>query len=177
MRDPYTAGHMKRVANLSSAIAVEMGLSETCVKGIYMGAMIHDIGKISIPAEILTKPTRLTDLEYRMIKEHTSSGNEVLGEIAFPWPIAEIAHQHHERIDGSGYPRGLKGDEIILEAKIVAVADVVEAMASDRPYREGLGMDIALEEITKNRGTQFDEDVVDVCLALFKNKKFSFDNS
>ncbi len=175
MRDPYTSNHQKNVAKLSSAIAEEMGVSEERVRGIHMGALIHDIGKISIAAEILVKPGKLTDIEYAIIKGHAESGFEVLKDIAFPWPIAQIAHQHHERMDGSGYPEGLKGDQIIAEAKIVAVADVVEAMSADRPYRSGLGTEMALEEIRKNRGLLYDEAAVDACLALFEEERFSFD--
>ena len=139
-----------------------------------MGALIHDIGKIAIAAEILVKPGKLTDLEYAIIKEHAKSGFDVLKDIISPWPIAEIAHQHHERIDGSGYPQGLKGDEILIEAKIVAVADVVEAMTSHRPYRSGLGIEAALGEVSRNRGVLYDEQAVDACLALFKKKRFAF---
>ena len=174
MRDPYTALHQIHVATLAAAIAEEMALSEECIKGIYMGALIHDIGKISIAAEILVKPGKLTDLEYAIIKEHAKSGFDVLKDIISPWPIAEIAHQHHERIDGSGYPQGLKGDEILIEAKIVAVADVVEAMTSHRPYRSGLGIEAALGEVSRNRGVLYDEQAVDACLALFKKKRFAF---
>ena len=151
MRDPYTAGHQLRVADLASAIATEMGLPMDKIDGIRMAGSIHDIGKLSIPAEILSKPTKLTDIEFSLIKEHSQTGYEMLKDVESPWPLAQIVYQHHERMDGSGYPRNLKGDEIILEARIMAVADVVEAMASHRPYRPGLGIEAALEEIEKNK--------------------------
>jgi PAS domain S-box-containing protein/putative nucleotidyltransferase with HDIG domain len=173
-RDPYTAGHQQRVSQLARAIAQEMGLDKERIDGLRMGAIIHDIGKINVPAEFLTKPTRLTKGEFEIIKTHPEVGYEILKDIEFPWPVAEIAHQHHERLDGSGYPQGLKGSEIVYEAKIVAVADVVEAMSSHRPYRPGLGIDMALKEIEDHRGTFYDPDVVDICLDLFRSGKFSF---
>lgn len=166
-RDPYTAGHQQRVSSLSLAIARQLGMDEERIKGIRMGAMIHDIGKIQTPAEILSKPGRLSEAEYLIIKEHPKTGYEILKDIHFPWPVAEIALQHHERIDGSGYPQGLKGGDICLEARIVAVADVVEAMGTHRPYRAGLGKDAALEEISGKKGTLYDPDVVDACLDIF----------
>ena len=138
-RDPYTAGHQRRSTNLACAIATEMGLAQEKIEGIRMAGSIHDIGKLSIPAEILSKPTKLTDIEFSLIKEHSRSGYEMLKDVESPWPLAEIVYQHHERMDGSGYPRNLKGDEILMEARIMAVADVVEAMASHRPYRAGFG--------------------------------------
>ncbi|HKI62003.1 MAG TPA: HD domain-containing phosphohydrolase [Mariprofundaceae bacterium] len=174
-RDPYTAGHQKRVSAFATAIGEEMGLSPDRVRGIELGSSIHDIGKIQLPAEILSKPGRLTEIEYQLVKAHAQEGYNILKDIEFPWPIAEIAHQHHERLDGSGYPQGLKGDEILLEARIVAVADVVEAMSSHRPYRAGLGISIALDEVRKGRGIGFDADVVDACLKLIESKKFTFD--
>jgi len=167
-RDPYTAGHQRRVADLACAIGEKMGLDENRIEGIRMGATIHDIGKIQVPAELLTKPTRLTEIEYQLIQAHCEVGYEILDDINFPWPVAEIAYQHHERIDGSGYPQGLKGEEINLEARIVAVADVVEAMSSHRPYRPGLGIEAALAEISKQRGAAYDSDVVDACIAIFE---------
>jgi len=176
-RDPYTAGHQKRVTELSIAIAHEMGLDEPQVKGIHMGASIHDIGKIQVPAELLSKPARLNETEYKLIKEHAQIGYDILKDIDFPWPVAEIAHQHHEHMDGSGYPQGLKGDEICLEARIVAVADVVEAINSHRPYRPALGIEVALDEIKKNRGTFYDPEVVDACLKLFSEGRFSFEEA
>jgi putative nucleotidyltransferase with HDIG domain len=172
MRDPYTAGHQKKSADVARAIATEMGFAPEKIDGIRMAGTIHDIGKLSIPAEILSKPTRLTDIEYSLIKQHSMSGYEMLKDIESPWPLAEIVYQHHERMDGSGYPRHLKGDEIIMEARIIAVADVVEAMASHRPYRASLGIEAALEEIEKNKGILYDNVVVDACLRLFRHKGF-----
>lgn len=171
-RDPYTAGHQIRAANLACAIAEEMGLSQDKIEGIRMAGSIHDIGKLAIPAEILTKPTKLTPLEFSLIKEHSTSGHEMLKEVESQWPLAEIVFQHHERMNGSGYPRQLKGDEILIEARILAVSDVVESMASHRPYRPSLGIDAALEEIEKNKGTLYDDSVVDACLRLFREKDF-----
>jgi PAS domain S-box-containing protein len=171
-RDPYTAGHQVRVADLARAIATEMGLSREQTEGIRMAGSRHDIGKLSIPAEILSKPTKLTNNEFSLIKEHPRKGYEILKDVESPWPLAEIVYQHHERTDGSGYPRKLKGDEILIEARIMAVADVVEAMSSHRPYRPGKGIDAALEEIEKNRGTLYDDAVVDACLILFREKGF-----
>ena len=171
-RDPYTAGHQLRSANLACAIATEMGLPQEKIDGISMAGYIHDIGKLSIPAEILSKPTKLTDIEFSLIKEHSHSGYEMLKNVESPWPLAQIVYQHHERMDGSGYPRNLKGDEIIIEARIMAVADVVEAMASHRPYRPGLGIDEALAEIEKNRGILYDNTVVDACLKLFRERGY-----
>ena len=174
-RDPYTAGHQKRVSNLAGAVAKELGLPEVTIENIQMAGSIHDIGKMSVPAEILSKPTILTDLEFRLIMVHPESGFEILKDIDLPGPIAEIVLQHHERLNGSGYPKGLKGNEILFETKIVSVADVVEAMASHRPYRPSKGIDAALEEIEKNKGILYDEKVVDVCIKLFMEKRFSFD--
>ncbi|MGA7966279.1 MAG: HD-GYP domain-containing protein, partial [Gammaproteobacteria bacterium] len=174
MRDPYTAGHQQRVAELSRAIAEEMGLTSEETEGIYLGALIHDTGKICVPAEILAMPRRLTDIEMEMIRSHPENGYQILKEIDFPWPVARIVLEHHERMDGSGYPKGLCGEEISLEARIVCVADVVEAMASNRPYRPGLGMDKALDEISKNRGIFYASDVVDACLLVCKEKGFNF---
>lgn len=171
-RDPYTAGHQRRVADLARAIATEMGLPKEKIEGIRMAGSIHDIGKLSIPAEILSKPTRLLDIEFSMIKEHSRKGYEMLKDVESPWPLAEIVYQHHERMNGSGYPRNLKGDEILMEARIMAVADVVEAMASHRPYRPTLGIDAALKEIEDNRGILYDVDVVDICLRLFREKGY-----
>jgi PAS domain S-box-containing protein len=171
-RDPYTAGHQKRVADLARTIATEMGLSTNTIEGIRMAGSIHDIGKLSIPAEILSKPTKLTEIEYSLIKEHARSGYEMLKDVESPWPLAQIVYQHHERLNGSGYPRNLKGDDILIEARIMAVADVVEAMASHRPYRPGLGIEAALEEITKNKGILYDNDVVDACLKVFREKGY-----
>jgi PAS domain S-box-containing protein len=174
VRDPYTAGHQKRVADLARAIATEMGLPQDKIEGIRMAGSIHDIGKLSIPAEILSKPTKLTDIEFSLIKEHSRNGYEMLKDVESPWPLAQIVYQHHERMDGSGYPRNLKGDEILIEARIIAVADVVEAMASHRPYRPGLGIDAALAEIEKNKGIFYDNTVADACLRLFREKGYQF---
>jgi len=171
-KDPYTAGHQVRSANLAGAIATEMGLSQDKIEGIRMAGSIHDIGKIAIPTEILTKATKLSEIEFLLIKEHSLKGYEILKDIESSWPLAEIVYQHHERMDGSGYPRKLKIEEILMEARILAVADVVEAMASHRPYRPALGIDAALEEIEKKRGTLYDDDVVTVCLRLFREKGF-----
>jgi HD-GYP domain-containing protein (c-di-GMP phosphodiesterase class II) len=172
-RDPYTAGHQLRSANLACAIAEEMELSEDRIDGIQMASSIHDIGKLSIPAEILTKPTKLTDLEYSLIKEHSTCGHAMLIEVESQWPLAEIVYQHHERMNGSGYPRQLKGDEILIEARILAVSDVVESMASHRPYRPSLGIEAALEEIEKNKGILYDDVVADACIRLFREKNYN----
>jgi HD-GYP domain-containing protein (c-di-GMP phosphodiesterase class II) len=171
-RDPYTAGHQRRVADLALAISVEMNLKREQIDSIRMASMIHDIGKISIPSEILSKPSKLTNLEFDLIKTHSQSGYDILKDIEFPWPLADFVLQHHERMNGSGYPRNLKGDEIFLEALIMAVADVVEAMASYRPYRPALGIELALEEIEKNKGILYDDTVVNVCLKLFREKSY-----
>ncbi len=173
-RDPYTAGHQLRVADLARAIATEMRLSKDRIEGIRMAGSIHDIGKLSIPVEILSKPTKLSNIEFSLIKEHSQKGYEMLKDVESPWPLAEIVYQHHERMNGSGYPRNLKGDEILMEARIMAVADVVESMASHRPYRASLGISEALKEIEKNKGTLYDTNVVDACLRLFREKGFKF---
>jgi putative two-component system response regulator len=175
MKDPYTAGHQRRVTQLACAIAREMGLSEERIEGLRIAAAIHDIGKINVPAEILRKPSALSDLEYALVRTHPQVGHDVLKGIEFPWPVAQIVLQHHERMDGSGYPQGLSGEEIILEARILGVADVVEAMASHRPYRSTLSMCEALGEISQNRGIFYDPDVVDACLKLFTEKGFEFE--
>jgi putative nucleotidyltransferase with HDIG domain len=172
MRDPYTAGHLKKSADIARAIAVEMGLDKENINGIRMAGIIHDIGKISIPTEILTRPSKLSKLEFSLIRKHSQSGYDMLKDIESPWPLAEIVYQHHERMDGTGYPRNLKGDDILPEARILAVADVVEAMASHRPYRAALGIDKALEEIEKNKGILYDEAVADACLRLFREKGY-----
>ena len=173
-RDPYTAGHQRRVAQLAAAIGEEMGLAREVIEGIHFGGLIHDLGKISVPAEILGKPGRLSDIEFGLIKVHAEAGYQIVKDIAFPWPVADMVRQHHERLDGSGYPQGLKGDEIVLEARILAVADVVEAMSANRPYRPGFGTDAALEEITRGRGTQLDPVAVDACLRIIREKGFVF---
>lgn len=167
-RDPYTAGHQQRVAQLACAIAHEMGgFDDDRLKGLRMAATIHDIGKLYVPAEILAKPGQLSEPELALIKTHPQAGFDILGEVEFPWPIASIVQQHHERLDGSGYPRGLSGDTILMEARIIGVADVVEAMSSHRPYRPGKGIEPALHEINERRGEKYDANVVDACLALF----------
>ncbi len=173
-RDAYTAGHQRRVAELACAIAVEVGYSANRVEGVRLAAVLHDIGKIHVPAEILVKPGKLNDLEWQLIKEHPRASFDILAPIDYPWPVAEIAYQHHERLDGSGYPRGLTGDEILPEAQVLAVADVVEAMSSDRPYRAALGIDIALKEIAKHDGTKYDATAAKACVLLFRKKDFEF---
>ncbi|MCJ7644551.1 MAG: PAS domain S-box protein [Candidatus Aminicenantes bacterium] len=173
-RDPYTAGHQRGVADLARAIAQEMGLDGKRVDGLRMAGSIHDLGKLSVPAEILSKPGRLTAMEFRMIQTHPQTGWDILNKIDFPWPIREMILQHHERMNGSGYPQGLKGEDIRLEARILAVADVMEAMASHRPYRPALGIDAALAEIENNKGVLYDLDVAAACLRLFREKDFSF---
>jgi PAS domain S-box-containing protein/putative nucleotidyltransferase with HDIG domain len=171
-RDPYTSGHQKRVAALARSIGTEMDLSREQIEAVRLAASIHDIGKISIPAEILSKPARLTEIEYALIKEHSRVGHEILKDVESPWDLAEIIYQHHERMNGSGYPRKLKGDSIRLEARIISVADVVEAMSTHRPYRPALGTDAALEEIEKNRGILYDFKVADACLRLFRERGY-----
>jgi putative nucleotidyltransferase with HDIG domain len=171
-RDPYTSGHQLRVAVLAKAIAEELDLPASQIESIYMAASIHDIGKISLPAEILVKPIPLSDLEMSLIQAHAQAGYDILNGIDFPWAIADIVVQHHERMDGSGYPQGLAGEDILLEARIICVADVVETMASHRPYRPSIGVDKALEEISENKGILYDPGVVDACLALFREKNF-----
>lgn len=173
-RDPYTAGHQRRVAQLAAAIAREMGLPEERVTGVRRGAEIHDIGKIYIPSEILSRPGRLSGAEFTLIKIHPQVGYDIVKDIDFPWPVAPMILQHHERFDGTGYPNGLRADDIIAEARILAVADVVDAMVSHRPYRAALGLDAALEEVERHRGTLYDTTVVDACLRLFREKGFMF---
>ncbi len=172
-RDPYTSGHQSRVSRLATVIAKEIGLPEETIRGIELASSIHDLGKISIPAEILSKPNRLTDIEYSLVKQHVQSGYDILKDIKYPWPIATMVWQHHERLDGSGYPQGLKGDQILLESRIIAVADVVESMSSHRPYRPALGIEVALKEIEHGRGIIYDAAVVDACLKLFREGTFT----
>jgi len=171
-RDPYTAGHQTRSADLARAIAAEMEMPREKIDGIGMAGSIHDIGKLSVPAEILTKSSKLTRVEFALVKEHAVKGYEMLKDVESSWPLAEMVYQHHERMDGSGYPRNLKGEEIIMEARILAVADVVEAMSSHRPYRPALGVEAALEEIEKNRGILYDDTVTEACLRLFREKGY-----
>ena len=172
-RDPYTAGHQRQVSRLAHAMAGEMQLDPNICESIRIAGVLHDIGKLSIPAEILSKPGKLSNAEFAIIKRHPEVGSDILKTIEFPWPICGIVSQHHERLDGSGYPGGLTGENICLEAKILAVADVVEAMASHRPYRPSLGIDVALDEVVKNKGTKYDIDAVDACVRLVNEKGFS----
>lgn len=173
-RDPYTAGHQNRVAALAVAIGEELGLPEEQISGLKLAGIVHDIGKINVPSDILSRPGKLTVPEYQLVQVHAEAGYTILKDVDYPWPIAETVYQHHERLDGSGYPRGLSGDDIILEAKIIAVADVVEAMASHRPYRPALGIEKALDEIKKNAGTLYDLKNVEVCVSIFEGG-FSFE--
>jgi putative nucleotidyltransferase with HDIG domain/PAS domain S-box-containing protein len=175
MRDPYTANHQRRVTKLACALAREMNLSDDTIDGVRLASLVHDIGKMHVPAEILSKPGKISDVEFDMIETHCRAGYDILKEVDFPWPIAEFVLQHHERLDGSGYPSGLKGDSIFRESRIIAVADVVEAMSSHRPYRPALGMDVALDEIVKERGTLYDSEVVDSCVSLMREKGFTFE--
>jgi putative two-component system response regulator len=173
MRDPYTAGHQRRVAQIAAAIARALKLDDDRIEGLYLASVVHDVGKIRVPAEILSKPGQLSKAEFSLIQDHVHAGHEILKAIDFPWPVADVVFQHHERLDGSGYPLGIKGDEILKEAKILAVADVVEAIMSDRPYRAGLGIEVALEEILRKRETAFAGDVVDACVRLFREEHWS----
>ncbi|ACK41790.1 MULTISPECIES: HD-GYP domain-containing protein [Dictyoglomus] len=174
-RDPYTAGHQKRVAKLAFFIGKEMGLSEEKLKGLYMAGLLHDIGKIAVPTDILNKPGKLDPIEFELIKKHPEVGYEILKNIEFPYPVAEIVLEHHERINGSGYPKGLKDGDILIEARILAVSDVVEAMSSHRPYRPAFPLETALREISEKKGILYDEEVVDACIKLFKEKNFRFE--
>jgi PAS domain S-box-containing protein len=171
-RDPYTAGHQRRVTDLCVAIAGKLGLSSDRTQGLRLAASIHDLGKIGVPAEILAKPGRLTDIQYELIKEHAQLGYEIVKRVQFPWPIAQMILQHHEKLDGSGYPRGLKADEILLESRILAVADVVEAMSSHRPYRPSLGIDAALDEVLSKKGTLYDPEAVEACVSLLRREGY-----
>ena len=175
MKDAYTAAHQQRVANLAYTIADKMGLPPHRIKGIHLAGLIHDIGKVRVPGEILTSPNSLNKAEFDIIKMHPTKGYEILSGIDFPWSIAEAVYQHHERLNGSGYPRGLSGEDIILEARILAVADVVEAIASHRPYRPALGIDAALQEIAEQRGVLYDPAVVDACLEVFQQDGYRLD--
>jgi uncharacterized membrane protein len=173
-RDPYTAAHQQRVAKFACAIAREMGLSDERIEGLQVMGTIHDIGKVAVPAEILSKPGRLSSYEFGIIKTHPEVAYDIVKGLEFPWPVAQAVFQHHERLNGSGYPQGISGDNIVFEAKILGVADVVEAMASHRPYRPALGISKALEEISQNRGTLYDASVVDACMRLITEKGFEF---
>ena len=172
MRDPYTSGHQSRVAEIACAIATELGWSEGRIQGLRVASVVHDIGKISIPAEVLTKPTKLTKAEREMINGHPETAYTILKDIPFAWPIAEIVRQHHEKLDGSGYPFGLKGDAILPESRVLTVADIVEAMSSFRPYRPPIPLDIVLKEIEKEAGTRLDPEIVQICISLFREKRF-----
>jgi HD-GYP domain-containing protein (c-di-GMP phosphodiesterase class II) len=174
-RDPYTSGHQRRVANLARAIATEMKLPADQIDGLRMAGVVHDLGKLTIPSEILTTPRQLTENEFNLVKTHSQIGHDLIKDIEFPWPIARMILQHHERLDGSGYPKGLRGDEIMIEARILMVADVVEAISSHRPYRPALGVDKALEEIEAGRGKVYDPAVVDACLVMFRERGFRFE--
>ncbi|MCR6631041.1 MAG: HD domain-containing protein [Magnetospirillum sp.] len=169
MRDPYTAGHQRRVAQLAQAIGERMGLDADRLEGLHTGALIHDLGKINVPSDFLSRPGKLSDAAFGVIKSHPNVGAEIVDGVDFPWPIARMIREHHERLDGSGYPAGLRGEEIILEARILAVADVVEAISSHRPYRPSLGLDAALKEIQDRAGTAYDPAVVDACLAVIRD--------
>ncbi|WP_345971528.1 HD domain-containing phosphohydrolase [Sulfurimonas sp. HSL1-6] len=173
-RDPYTAGHQNRVAELATAIAREMGLDDERIRGIGFAGIIHDLGKIHIPAEILSKPGRLSNIEYQLIQTHPEAGYDIVKDVNFPWPIAQIILQHHERLNGSGYPQGLKGDAILLEAKIIAIADTVDAISSHRPYRSARGIETAMREIQEGKGSAFDPEAVEACVRLFMEKGFEF---
>ena len=173
-KDPYIAGHHERVSQLAVAIAREMLIPEEQIEGIRVTSMVHDIGKINVPAEILSKPGKLTDIEFGLIQQHTTTGYEVLKTIDYPWPIAEIVLQHHENINGTGYPYGLKDGDILIEAQIIRVADVVEAMSSHRPYRAALGLEATIEELLIGRGEKYNQEAVDICVKIFKEGKFKF---
>jgi len=175
LRDPYTAGHQRRVTQLAMAIAQKMNLSKDKLDCIRIAAMIHDIGKINVPAEILSKPGRINQFELELLQNHPQAGYDILKKIDFPWPVAETVLQHHERMDGSGYPNGLKDEEILIQAKVLYIADIVEAMSSDRPYRPALGTEKALNELNENRGILYNEEIVDACLKLFIEDNFKFE--
>lgn len=174
LRDPYTTGHERRVGDLATAIGEALGCEADMLDGLRIGGYLHDVGKIAMPAEILSKPGQLSEGEQTFIRAHAQIGHGILSGIDFPWPIAEMAWQHHERLDGSGYPRGLRGDDVLPEARILAVADTVEAMTSHRPYRPAVGLDAALAQIAQGRGVEYDATVVDACLALFREGRFQF---
>ena len=174
-RDPYTAGHQRRVASLSAAIGAELGFDKQTIAGLRVAAQLHDIGKMTVPAEILAKPGKLSYAEFALVKGHVEAGANMLSSIDFPWPVAQIVLQHHERLDGSGYPRGIAGDEILMEARVLAVADVVEAMSAHRPYRASLGLGAALAEIERGSATLYDADAVNACISVFAHNEFSFE--
>ncbi|MDD5015319.1 MAG: HD domain-containing protein [Atribacterota bacterium] len=174
IRDPYLTGHHQRVSKLATAIAQEMKLPQDKIEGVRFASLVHDVGKVNLPTEIVSKPSKLVEVEFNLVKNHPRIGYEILKKVDFPWPIAEIVFQHQEKIDGTGYPRGLKGNEILIEAKVLGVANVVEAMSSYKSYRPALGINEALTEISKCENTLFDPEVVDTCLKLFKEREFKF---
>ena len=174
IRDPYSTGHQQRVSKLATAIAREMKLPQDKIEGVRLASLVHDVGKVNLPTEIVSKPSKLVEVEFNLLKNHPRVGYNILKKVNFPWPIAEIVFQHYEKIDGSGYPRGLKGDEILIEAKILGVANVVEAMSSYKSYRPALSINESLAEISKNKNILFDPEVVDTCMKLFKEKGFKF---
>ncbi|MDY6969465.1 MAG: HD domain-containing protein, partial [Spirochaetota bacterium] len=173
IKDPYTGGHQKRVAHLARSIAEELDIDDEKIKGIYVAGMLHDIGKISIPTEILSKPGKISDVEFLLIKTHPTVSYEILKEIEFPWPVATATFQHHEKLDGSGYPKGISNNDILLESRIITVADIVESVTSHRPYRASLGIDKALDIIESEKGICLDTNVVNVCAKLFRDKGYS----
>jgi len=175
IRDPYLIGHHQRVSKLATAIAQEMKLPQDKIKGVKIASLVHDVGKVNLPTQIVSKPSKLVEVEFNLLRNHPRTGYEILKKIDFPWPIAEIVFQHQEKIDGSGFPRGLKGGKILIEAKVLGVANVVEAMSSYKSYRPALSIDEALAEISKNKNILFDPEVVDACLRLFKEKGFKFE--
>jgi len=175
IRDPYLRGHHQRVSRLATAIAQEMKLPQDKIEGVKIASLVHDVGKVNLPTEIVSKPSKLVEVEFNLLKHHPRTGYEILKKVDFPWPIAEIVFQHQEKIDGSGYPRGLRGAEILIEAKILGVANVVEAMSSYKAYRPALSIDESLAEISKYENILFDTEVVNTCLKLFKEKGFKFE--
>ena len=175
MRDPYTAGHQRRVARLAGAIARRLGIPEKSLFAVERASLLHDIGKIEVPSEILSKPGSLSAIEMGIVRQHAEAGWKILKKIELPWPLADIVYQHHELLDGSGYPRGLEGEEICIEARVITVADIVEAMASHRPFRPSRGIEAALEEIGAQKGKTLDEGVVDACIGIFRDGDFALD--
>jgi len=174
IRDPYLIGNHQRVSKLATAIAQEMKLPQDKIEGVKFASLVHDVRKVNLPTEIVSKPSKLIEVEFNLVKNHPRVGYNILKKVDFPWPIAEIVFQHQEKIDGSGYPRGLKGDEILIEAKILGVANVVEAMSSYKSYRPALSISESLAEISKYKNILFDPEVVDICIKLFKKKEFKF---
>lgn len=177
LRDQYTAGHQRRVAQLAVAMAARLGLTQEQMRGLYLAGVVHDIGKIYVPSEILTRPSRLSPVEFALVKTHVEAGYEILKGIDFPWPIAEIVRQHHENLDGTGYPRGLSGKQILLEARILSAADMVEAITNHRPYRPALGLSFAFEQLRASAGTRLDPEVVQACIDVFEKDGFTFEKT